>query len=236
MKKKGSHVGFVLSFLIFVVSLIYISMIISPAEKNSGNKAQILKQITDDIEENISVEVTSISIYRVDRTISKQCIKFDGLQKFTGSSPLVVKDSLNNFLNYSVSGTSVYVKIANNTDRFSRIYTSPDFNNSQSSLSDCEEILESEYSVGAIQTEKKIFDGGIRKFAESYESNYTILKNFFEIPEEDDFSFKFVYSNGTVLGGEEQVLGKNVYIEERRIQYLNNRGEINSCIMRIRLW
>ena len=60
--KRGSHVSFIISFVLFISFLIFFIGIIKPFEKTETGKSSLLKHLENEIIKNVSDEVLVISV------------------------------------------------------------------------------------------------------------------------------------------------------------------------------
>jgi len=61
-KKRGSHVGLILSFTIFIMFIVFLYTVINPMIKKFEGKESVLDSVKVKILENISEKVTIVSI------------------------------------------------------------------------------------------------------------------------------------------------------------------------------
>ena len=88
--KRGSHVSFIISFVLFISFLIFFIGIIKPFEKNETGKSAILKHLENEIIKNVSDEILVISAAEKVGG-SKSCSDINGL---IGNNFFLKKDEL----------------------------------------------------------------------------------------------------------------------------------------------
>jgi len=116
--KKGSHVGVILSFVIFIVFLVFLFSALQPALKMEKDKEATLEYITSSIIELASDNITIENIV-VDNT-NDDCVQIDILEP---ERNILVKNSEGGVFSYSV-GDTILIKIPAQQKSFLKIYYS----------------------------------------------------------------------------------------------------------------
>jgi len=62
LSKRGSHVGFILSFVIFVLFILFLYTTIQPAIKIQKEKTLFIDYLKDVLVENFTVNLTTMTI------------------------------------------------------------------------------------------------------------------------------------------------------------------------------
>ena len=256
-KRGGTHIGFVLSFVIFVTFLIFLYSIIIEPITSKENKESILENLKIKLIEKLSIgdfttKTLTILIDPGDLG-KKKCIRInenEGDIKKGGLVDLIlyqgvnltIKDGLNNILNYSEQGpNNLNIGPLNSSfDGFLRIYYasglggSPEFTGSPN----CFVIRVDDYEIDYEKTGGEILEITIIDLITEYENNYEELKKELEIPIGSEFWFSFEYDNGTIIAPEEaiQIPSTNVYATEFLIQYIDENSNTLLGTLRIKVW
>jgi len=235
--KRGSHVGLVLSFIIFIVFLVYLYAIIEPAIKVQKDKESFLNYLEVKLEKEFSSNLTTTTI-KIEESINpvQNCFVIENIIGNIIEEPnLVIKGESEDILDYSISGDSLNLETGTSFSGFLKIYSSEEFEYSPSfDGQSCGSLTQ--VSTGLVKTEKKIFESKIIESIAEYKSNYEDFKSELNTPEQSEFSFSFIYSNGTKIFTEESNLSTNVYVQKIPIQYIDKEANINSGFIDIKVW
>ncbi len=247
--KKGSHVGMILSFIIFVTFIVFLYIVVQPALKGGEDKRAFLESLKLAMFANVSANFTSASV-RIDDGVDvsgKNCVSFkrifgsDGLIEIEDPK-LIVKDEDENSLNYKLSGAGatkdLNVERLSRDDKFFKIYESPVyFLNNDASVSGCTPLDSSSYTLGLVTVNEYIFNKSIHALEDSYNKNYEQVKEQLKVPVQRDFGFSFRNSKGEKeFGVGEEVVFTSVYAEEIPIQYMDDEANILAGFINLRVW
>ena len=162
--RKGSHISFIISFVLFISFLIFFIGIIKPFEKAETGKNSLLKHLENEIIKNVSGDVEVISALE-DSDGDSDCSDVNGI----------------------INGKNNIYKIDNG---LIKIYLSDEF---QSQGFSCNNNNNNQkYEIGLIRNQKYIFQSKVLKLNESYNLEYENVKENFGIPETNDFEFSFL--------------------------------------------
>jgi hypothetical protein len=232
MKKRGStHVGVVLSFVIFVVFLVFLYSILIKPIITQNDKEYLLENLRIKLIENISEELTVSSINI--ESAPKNCIRLQNLINDSGiNSKIIVKDKLGNDQISYVLNNDLEIS-RNNNETFFKIYHSNEFEEvSNVGENPCD--LKN-YEKGLIRTSKYVFETKIIDLMNEYENNYETLKEELKIPLGSEFNFGFTYSNKTLITIEKNI-STNIYAVEIPVQYVDKESNILLGSINIRIW
>jgi hypothetical protein len=236
--KKGSHVGMIISFAIFIIFLVFLLVILEPTLKISEEKENILDNMGALLEDYLKSELTTATVQiNLGVNIAGNCVKFEDLEIIDeaefGGRNIFIKNAAETILGHDWAAPDLSAS-NDGANRFFKIYASSAIDSSESTLVGCRNIEDDEYIYGITKTEKNIFEKNIITAMELYESDYEILLENIGISEE--FGFDFTYNNGTTISTGESEQNKNVYAKEIPIIYIDN--SLNSKIgsITIKTW
>lgn len=229
-----SHVGVMLSFVIFITFIIFIYIIIKPALQTE-NKQKLLDYTKDVITEKSSAELTGASVL-VDAGVSQTCVKLvNFLDKIKIGNRVIAKNDDGNVLDAKILGQDLFVERGGAV--FLKIYSSEEFDITETgTMTDCGQLSEgSGYVLGLVRTEKDIFEKGIIQLFEDYNNNYGSLKEELNIPS-NEFSLGFAYANGTVISTEEKEVSVSVFADEIPVQYISRNAARELGSLNVGIW
>jgi len=229
--KRGSHVGMMLSFVVFVIFLIFLYTIIEPTTRK--DKQYLLDYLKTELKKNLSADLTSISV-SINEEIREECVNLKALlEKTEFENPIVIKDS-KGILEHEISEKDLLIEEPN--DNFFKIYYSEKFQEQEENLENCQVI--NDYAIGLIKTERYIFEEKIFELINKYKEDYDNLKKEFKIPDENDFSFSFTDSAEmiTETEGKNAPSSQSVYAEQFLIQYFDGEANILTGSLKTKIW
>ena len=236
-QRKGSHVGVVLSFVIFITFIIFIYIIVQPTIK-LDDRQNFLEHIEGEIIERVSTDLTSISV-TIDTPNPQTCVELIDFFIITGiSDRAIVKNDAGSVLQASKNGNSLFVS-KNSNDFFLKIHESEEFAGaSGNAISPCQSLNEggSGYNFGFVKTNKQIFETKIIKLINDYKNDYETLKGMLGVAPGNEFGFSFTYSNETIIKTEEKNISVSVYINEIPIQYISKNAAGEPGFLNIKAW
>lgn len=247
MKKRGSHIDIVLSFVIFVTLLIFIFSVFMPKLKISDQQA-IIDYLKLKLIGNFSSNLTTFTIQITDPIDqNKKCIKFTGsvediIIQGINYDELIIKNSSNYILNYTVQGKTLYILTGKNFDGFLKLYHSPHLNASfcdgsppSCGMQICDVFTN--YEIGLIREITSIILFNIQELADKYNTDYESLKSELGLPPGTEFAFIFTASDGTeIIAEPDEIPTTNVYSEEFPVTYSDNDGNILEGFLTIKVW
>ncbi|MEK6847973.1 MAG: hypothetical protein AABX50_02520, partial [Nanoarchaeota archaeon] len=223
-QRKGSHVGVVISFVLFITFIVFMYTILNYRIGFGENKKASLEQIKEAVKGEISENLTTVSIGITE--VNPSCVQLDNFfGKTQASDKLLVKSDSGSALVTSKSGNDLFVETEGNT--FFRVSESGEFSVvSTGIISSCQLLQESlGYVLGLSKTEDLIFESKMLNLLNNYTQNYSGLKKNLGISDEDEFGFIFTYSNSTQVRTPEKNLTIDIYAERVPVQYIKISGE-----------
>ena len=237
INKNGSHVGMVLSFVMFVTALIFIYSILQPSIITGEDKSQLVKQIEDKLPDYINSQLFNLRLSYNGCCGISTCFyllkpKEVKLMNFTA------KDREGKIVDSLESGANIYFE--KNSGNYTSVFFSlENFSKSESNIqaSDCYEITPDEYN-SSFTSKDYAFDSKIVSFISNLSDKnfYTSKKNEFSLPSGTEFSLVFVYQNGSRIGGVKENISTNVFVDEVSIYYVNSSADINPGFIDIGVW
>lgn len=237
-QRKGSHVGIVISFIMFVTFVFFFYIIIQPTI-TSESKKNLFDYLRGQTAYILSENVTEVSVI-VNQQNSSSCVELQDFFIKTGIG--------DKFIVRTDSGSVTSQKNINNLriDRdgnlFFRIYGSEEFDVGGGAISGCQILTEnSGYTLGLIKTDKNVFETKIIDFIENYSTDYENMKKQLRIPAENEFGFDFVYADGTNISAQNFQIqpptsSTNIYVDEIQVQYISRDAAREAGLLRIKIW
>jgi hypothetical protein len=243
MNKKGSHVGMILSFAIFITFIVFLYSVLNPAVKGGEDKTATLSYIQMQIIENVSSNLTSATVTWTEKVNpNKKCVQLDGFLGFLGIPfpyKIIVKNE-NNIIQEQpylirLDSPDLEINRDDKDERFFRIYNSPEFDIPQASDSkSCDKM--NSYDLGSVSVGGYVFEKKMYMLLDYYKNNYELLRTGFKVPQGSEFGFGFVQSNGTVIIVGEPPKSANVHVSEIPIQYVDEDVNVLSGFINIKVW
>ncbi len=232
--KRGSHVGMILSFLIFVTFLGFLYTVIEPATRSAEDKLDLMAYLEVELLKEFSADMSSLIL---EVPTSTGCIQFDLPDDGLEDWGIVAKDINNIPYNTFTDPTKSVVDFGNGG--ILKLYYSPEFEFMGSERS-CDEIIEgTDFNISLFKTTKELFESRILNLSDYLDDaeNYEDLKDKLNIGVGDEFGFKFNDENKEfVAGTEDKNVSTDVFVEEIPIQYINNKANIKSGFLNIKVW
>ncbi len=233
--KNGSHVGFVISFVVFITFVVFMYVILNSRVNFGQEKTNTLKNVEGEITNRISEKLTSASF--AVNNLSANCVELNNFLNTTGigNNFIVINDS-GNVLNAGISGQNLQVERNGNT--FFRVYSSAEFSQKNNSLGSCQLLNQGSqgYNIGLIKDSNDVFESKIIKLFNNYTLDYENLKKNMNINPGDEFGFRFIYNNGTEIKTPQKNLTINIYIDRISIQYIKTDGVMESGSIDTIVW
>jgi hypothetical protein len=222
--KKGSHVGLVLSFVLFIAFVVFVYQILTPFVKGFDEDISSIDSIKKNIVEEVSEEVYSVRIY----DDSNPCVRFSTPDSLSGQ--IVSVDSNGVEIESNITGGQTFVE---GSQGLVYLHYGNNFTKSETlTTGSCVLVTPSSVTVEERILEKKIID-----LINKTENNYTLAKEELNVLYDQEFEFLFDYMNGTVLGSVSTAnLKTNIYSREFIVGYLTIKGEEKTGKLIIKTW
>ncbi len=233
MNRKASHVGVVLSFVIFITFIIFLYSITEPATTVDRGKEDLLEYLKTELIRDFSADMTTETILIKDSVVS-DCVRIDTED---GDLTTIAKDEeTGNILESYFDGNKVEIKRNSATNL--KVYYSEEFPEIYSSLG-CTDLNEEDYEFGLVRTMEEIFESRILNFSNFINNSqgYDSIKEEYNIPPGSEFGFAFEDGNRNVLvETQDKDVSTDIYVNEVTIQYIDNEANIKPGFIRIKVW
>lgn len=238
----GSHVGMMLSIIIFVTFLFFLYTTLEPIIKTQKDKEALLDYLQVELIEKFSSNLTSAVISAKGGHESREnCIEINHTEiGITNPEDVnvVVYDEINNPISFKFEGINLVIDKFGDKPEFFKIYYSEEPLDNSAGSSICGGILKGDEVAlfGQIKTRKHIFESKIISSINEYDVGYDGLKEGLKIPSGSEFGFSFTYSDGAIISTDEKEVLTNVYAKETPIQYIDEKANINAGFISVRVW
>lgn len=230
--KKGSHVGIIISFSLFVAFLVFLYSAVEPALETNEEEKNLIQELEEKIINKVSKNFTTITI--ANSSFNEDCIRFDNYPYSDMNT--IVKNSNGEKIRTSFDENTLYIENTD-PDGFYRIHSS------ESSLDNSEMDFEGvcldysqEFKRGVHRIEKKVSFQEAEDFIEEYNSDYSFVKKQLDIPEENDFALDFIDNNEVLLETSVTNLTRNIFIGKRGVDYFDNDAMLKGGFLRVKVW
>ena len=236
--KNGSHVGVIISFVMFITFLIFLYLIITPTINKQKDKSSVLNNLEKRLIENLSSDLTFLSLKVIADSGGAQCVN---LVNFSIDSEmdfnLVIKDQ--DGMTRTAHKKDPELQIGGNGLNFLKVYNSEEFNELDDEINqNCEVLIKDEgnYSFGLMRTQKYVFEKKIFSLLNTYKNDYENLKEEFSIPRGSEFAFSFKLNNESTIGRNELNLSTSIYEKRILTAYVDNNTNIVPGYLNIKVW
>jgi len=235
--KKASHVGIVLSFIIFVTFLVFLYTILEPSLNVERDKEALLEHLKTDLLEMFEEELIIVTIKIDDSVdIGGDCVQFNNMGSQTSGKNLIVKGKDDVALKYKWQG-EVNLLTEFNTERFFKIFYSEEFEEEDDSFAHCTPISPNDYSGTFVSESKYIFKTKVDKLVLNYTNDLKILRTELKIPEDSGFGFRLLDKERIVLNQtNEGNVSLSIFSDEIPVQYVNETASIEPGFVVVRVW
>lgn len=241
MNKKGSHVGMILSFVLFVTLTFFLISMLAPKYKESDAKRALLSIIEDEIEKRTVINLTSQTV-GLKGDIDKDCVSLQAFQSVLGEyeDSFIVRNGSEEIVTATGHGNHVDVQ---DDSKFLKFYFSEIFDDvDNSAIPGCDKFekdsTEKNYTLHLQRFEKYYFIDYLEDMIEKINNTieYKKLKEEFNLPEGTEFGFGLKYNNGTIVLANEKEVGTNSFVLESPITYIDKNATLYSGYIRVKVW
>jgi len=230
--KRGTHVGVVLSFILFLTFLTFMFAMIRFPFSIEQKKEVSLDLIKENIIESLSSDVTTILIANTSVNVGEDCLRMSETDLTLAGDNFISKDKdLNTFNSKRESGI-LYVDWTD-SQSFFKIYYTPSGFTLYSSLT-CTSSGNAE--IKNIKQSEEIFESKIIEKLYEYSSDYEALKEEIGVSTTNEFKFQFEYENQTTIGENMTDIKTNIYLKKYQIDYFDVDGNKEIGGLLVYLW
>lgn len=239
--KSGSHVGVVVSFVIFITFLFFLYSILEPVTSRERDKQYLLDYLKLSLIEDSTENFTTMTINIENPVGPQSCLN---LQQMIGDdripeymvNHLIFKTSEETFT-YQRNDPNIRVNTGKNFVGLLKVYYSEEITPlPYDGVPGCSP---KNYPIGFVKTYKEIFESKLEDLNDSYYADYEGLKAELGIPKGTEFSFYLLDGEKNIVFSAENGAPPettSVYIEEVPIQYMDNQGSMSFGFLRIKVW
>ncbi|MEN7982290.1 MAG: hypothetical protein ABFQ65_02495 [Nanoarchaeota archaeon] len=234
--KKASHVGVVLSFVIFVTFLVFLFSIFGSPIKFSKTKEPLLDYLEVELNNRLISNLTILTITPDMSNSNKKCIKivYEDLElEVLSNLNSLVKDKNSNLIG---STPNLYINWEDNNENFFKIFYSEetliDFGSSRTI--GCYSLVEGD--ISSFRKNYYFNENKINNFILDYASNYTELKQNLGLLINNEFSLSFTDAEGNINQTEQKDIITDIYSRKIPVQYFDEFAEINSGFINLKVW
>jgi hypothetical protein len=224
---------------------------INPALKENGDKSSVLNSLEQKILENVSSNMT-ITLIKIEESYGlseknppkgkgvqwKNCLTFNETEAWNLGENIVVRNNASVRLSSNLNSYTLRVNWTKR-DKFLKIYSSSEYFESMIlSLNDCMLPQEGkDFFIKSIKTQEYIFESGIVRLKQKYDSSYEDVKKYFGVSNEEEFGFSFINSQGiTSIDVGKEPSKTSIYSKEIPIIYVNNQSNFASGVLKLKVW
>jgi hypothetical protein len=238
--KKGSHVGVMISFVIFITFIIFIYSIVQPALNVQRDKESLSSSLELGILKKLSYDVT-IGTVILEDPLGIGCIELNNIDDELGiGRNIAVKGGSGAILgSYTPSSglEDIIVQGIGTSEDILKIHYSPILAPAETVSLTCTELYEGEdYTIGLVKTKKYLFEIKMIGLIKEYSTKYEDLKDELNILEGMDFGYGLILSNGTTIETNGEEPSTNIYIQQTPIEYVNLEGNIVLGYLKTKIW
>lgn len=219
--KRGSHVGVIASFGIFVIFLVALYFVVEPAVKTQRNKKDIIKSLEQELIREFSSKLTTAIV----SSGGGACLSVSNSNLGINNEGVIVKDRNNNLITNGFETNNLIIDPSSETTLW--IYYSDEFQKNSKPNSGCLTP-----TIVSVRDSEEIFQSKIARAI----SNFEALKNNVSIAANNEFSFFVTLSNGTVIDAGIKNVSKELYVDEIPIQYIDAESNNLGGKLTIRVW
>ena len=261
-KKGASHVEFVLSFVIFVVFLIFMYNGLEPIVKSAGSKQFVLGHLQLSLIENLTLSDFTIQTFTIEidvGNITKPCVRVQEGNLFNLvdiEDNLTIKNDQGKILNYSLQArTHIFIGPIEEITKIIKVYSASDFTNKSPELINpngevtpayCEHLGDDEYILRKVTTKEVIASTNVFDIMDWYDENYDKLNINLGVPSGSDWNFEFQTFEFINAEGDSEPFGPeeartppentNIYVGEFPIQYIDDEATTKIGFIKVTVW
>jgi len=240
--KRGTHVGVIISFLIFITFIVFLFSITQPVTKVKRDKLDLLEYLKVELLNKFSDDLTKVVVSFTEGRLAT-CVKFKLFDEELQGLEAVVKRVDANEIETSIKSSvddkkNTIIHTGETTSKKLNFYYSLWF--ISEAQAPCSTPEEREYKIELYRTTKNIFENKIINIGNEIKSSseyYEELKDELGIGLDDNFGFNLTDCNkNSIAGTIEPDISIDIYSEEIPIQYIDSEANIKPGFLTIRVW
>jgi len=238
MEKRGSHVGIILSFVVFILFVSFLFVVFKPSIKVQQNKELALEYLEKELVNLSTGELASVAISFIQNYDLQEisCVSIVHPENFENYGYALVKKD-ESLIESSKSTNTMDFDILENLGFYKIYYSNEELSPETLTEIDCEvAVKDTNYEIGLISTKEYIFESKVVNLIEELKTNETFYSEVQRIIN-NEFDFGFTYSNETsVWTNEVRDVSTNIYIKKIPVQYIDEQANIKSGYLNLRIW
>ncbi|MEK6926530.1 MAG: hypothetical protein AABW50_04600 [Nanoarchaeota archaeon] len=219
--KRGSHVGMIASFAIFILFLVAMYSVFEPALRTQKDKQNIVNYLENALINEFSGNLTTVAI----SPYSGNCSQIDNSELGFLGLNAVVRDK-NAVIGSELRGQDLIVEATSENIAWI-YYANVSFVNTATAETGCTTA-----EIKSITTTEEIYEEKILYGI----NNFQNLKDSLNVPPGSEYGFSFLMNNGTEFKANDIQASQDVYSKEILIQYINSNAEKLSGKIILKTW
>ena len=216
--KKATHVGVILSFVIFITFVIFIFVILKPTSNiQKGDNSNIIF-LKKNIENFISAETTSFILSEL---ATDPCLILNESVFGVEGLNYSVKNEHNTPIKSDQNANELFIEKDNSGNLYKVTYSPRNLSNLLLKNHEGCGVV----TINSVRKTNQFIEPKIEELILKQEENYSGLKQDFNIPSEKEFGINFTFENETSMGKSLPDKKKATYIKKFQIIYLDLEAE-----------
>ena len=212
--KKATHIGVILSFVIFTTFIIFMVVVLKPTSGVKNTERATIELLKNNVENFASSEIISIIL---SRQAAGKCFIFDETGWGLEGLNYAIRNQDNVNIKSERVGKVLYLTEYVDNEIYKLDYSSEPLTHDFSSTpGKCKDL-----NNFSIRKTENIFETKINELILKQATNYSGLKSDFNMPSEKDFGIIFEFENSTMIGPPLPEQKKSTYVKRFQIIYLD---------------
>ncbi len=230
--KKASHVGVMLSFVIFISFMIFIFTTLQPMMKDNQDKDSFVSYLESEINKKVEDTLFKITLSSSELSSSLN-VEGNSLGVCLDNYYAVIKNTEDFPISFSHNNCDIYFlnSPSENSTIFYLYYSKINFSEKLDSISSG-----SPASIRFIEENKVFFKLKILDFIYEGTKDYDSLKLLMKISSNRDFALEFRDDSEKILSMPISSTAQNIYVKEIPIQYYDEDANKKQGFLKIYTW
>ncbi len=215
--RRGSHVGVIASFTIFILFLVGIYLATQPLLKTEKDREVLLESLWVETTNLLSNEMTTVVI---NSSGTANCTRVNySLVGQLGEIGIGIAKDINGVqLKTGYSSQSLDINLTGTIENILWAYYSKEFSPPGTVCSGAVEWAQ----IKSIRNGNYVFEKRVLSAINNFES----FKGNLSIPQENKMEMEFTLANGTPVKTTISEIDRDVFVKERKVQYVNGNATI----------